>query len=324
MKKMFILILLAVFFSVCLEENSFARAGGGSRGSSSYGSRGSKTYAPPARQAQPQQQNQMQKQAQPQQNMQPAAPQPSPWGGFMRGMAGGLVGGMLASMLFSSLGMGSGFGSGGFGGGIGMIEIILIGLIIFVIYKMVKSKKEQPALATPQGYGQYSSPEPQQAYQYQGSSTATTQQDDLSAGLSYIRQFDSTFDENRFKETAGDMFFKVQAAWMQRDMASVSNILAPEISDQMRKDSAQLKADGRINRLENIAMRNVAITEAWQEEGKDFITVEFTANVLDYVTDESGKILEGSNKEPVRFVEYWTFMRKIGTTNWQLSAIQQD
>lgn len=236
------------------------------------------------------------------------------------------MGGMLATMLFRGLGFG-GMGSGGFGGGIGMIEIILIGLIIFVIYKMVKSKKEQAAMATSQGYGRYNSPEPQQNYQYQGNAggqTAYTQQDDLSAGLSYIRQFDSTFDENRFKETAGDIFFKVQAAWMQRDIGQVGNILAPEIADQMRKDAAQLRADGKINRLENIAMRNVSISEAWQEEGKDFITVEFTANVLDYVTDEAGRILEGSNKEPVKFVEYWTFMRKIGTTNWQLSAIQQD
>lgn len=328
MKKIFVLLTLVLFFSVYLEENSFARAGrGGSRGSSSYGSRGSKTFAPPARQAQPQQQGQMQRQqTQPQQNMQPAAAQPSPWGGFMRGMAGGLVGGMLATMLFRGLGMGSGFGSGGFGGGIGMIEIILVGLIIFVIYKMVKSKKEQAAMASSPGYGRDTGSAPQEPYQYQGGAAAPSAayQDDLSAGLSHIRQFDSTFDENRFKEVAGDIFFKVQAAWMHRDLGSVGNVLAPEISEEMRKDIAQMRADGRTNRLENIAMRNVLITEAWQENGNDYITVEFTANVLDYVTDEAGRVLEGSNKEPVRFVEYWTFTRKIGTTNWQLSAIQQE
>ena len=36
-------------------------------------------------------------------------------------------------------------------------------------------------------------------------------------------------------------------------------------------EAEELKRNKRINRLENIAVRSVDITEAWQEEGKDFI-----------------------------------------------------
>jgi predicted lipid-binding transport protein (Tim44 family) len=86
-----------------------------------------------------------------------------------------------------------------------------------------------------------------------------------------------------------------------------------------------MKAKNQANRLENIAIRSVDITEAWQEEGKDFVTVLFYANLLDYTVDKtSGALVLGSKTEPVKFREFWTFMRPVGgRAPWQLSAIQQ-
>jgi predicted lipid-binding transport protein (Tim44 family) len=66
------------------------------------------------------------------------------------------------------------------------------------------------------------------------------------------------------------------------------------------------------------------MSEAWQEGGQDFITVRFLANLLDYTESESGQLLSGSKTDPVKFVEYWTFMRPAGSDKWQLSAINQD
>lgn len=241
----------------------------------------------------------------------------------MRNLAGGLAGGFLGSLLFSSLGFGGGMGhGGGFGGGFGFLEIILLAGLAFVIYKMVKSKKTSvPAYETAgQRYGQdYNS-----NYQpVRDIPQAPAYENDLSAGLSQIRRMDASFDEGRFRETATDLFFRVQAAWMNRDIDGSKSLFAPEILESMRSEVAKMKSEGRINRLENIALRTVEITEAWQEQGKDYITAGITANVLDYVTDESGKLIEGSRTEPVRFMEYWTFTRPVGAGSWQLSAIQQ-
>jgi predicted lipid-binding transport protein (Tim44 family) len=89
-------------------------------------------------------------------------------------------------------------------------------------------------------------------------------------------------------------------------------------------DAEKLKAEKKVNRLENIAVRSVDISEVWQEAGQDFITVRFYANLLDYVEDEStGQVLSGSKTEPVKFEEYWTFTRPVGNQPWKLSAIQQ-
>ena len=60
-----------------------------------------------------------------------------------------------------------------------------------------------------------------------------------------------------------------------------------------------MKAEKKINRLENIAVRSVDLTEAWQESGADFITVRIYANLLDYNVDETtGQVIEGQQDRP--------------------------
>jgi predicted lipid-binding transport protein (Tim44 family) len=89
-------------------------------------------------------------------------------------------------------------------------------------------------------------------------------------------------------------------------------------------DLDQLLRDKQINRLENIAVRNVAVTEGWQEAGQDYITTMIYANLLDYTTDElTGAVVAGNKVEPVKFEEFWTFTRPIGNNPWRLSAIGQ-
>ena len=135
---------------------------------------------------------------------------------------------------------------------------------------------------------------------------------------------DGAFDPARFVDTASDFFFKVQAAWMARDMGAVRDRLTPEMHATLQKECDQLRAARRVNRLENIAVRTVEVTEAWQEEGQDFVTVRFLANLLDYTTDETGtQVIEGSRTEPVKFEEYWTFVRPVGPNPWRVGAIQQ-
>ena len=128
----------------------------------------------------------------------------------------------------------------------------------------------------------------------------------------------------RFTETASDFFFKVQAAWMARDMGSARDLLTPEMHATLQKRCDQLRSERRVNRLENIAVRSVEVSEAWQEGRQDFVTVRFLANLLDYTVDETGtQVMEGSRTEPVKFEEYWTFVRPVGPNTWRFSAIQQ-
>lgn len=307
-----VLSMLAGFF---LASEAEARAGGGR----SFGSRGTRSYsrpvapstAPSPYQAAPQQ-------ARPVNPSPYMQPQPA-GGGFLRSMAGGLVGGMLGGMLFRSMGFG---GSGGYGGGgIGLFDILLLAGIGYMIYRFVKSRRQAAQQAA---YGGY--PAPSQPYTYDATPQPVhaSTQDDLAQGLAHIRQMDGSFSEERFCDQVMDDFFRIQGAWMNRDLAPISTLLSDEIRRAFQEDIDRLLREKRINRLENIAVRNVEIVEAWQEGGQDFITTQIYANLLDYTTDDvTGQVVSGSKTDPVKFEEYWTFTRPVGSGTWRLAAIDQ-
>jgi predicted lipid-binding transport protein (Tim44 family) len=311
------LVLFAIFFLLSvLEFNAYARAGFGG----SMGSRGSRSYSFPRSTPGP---------ASPYQGARqynaPTAPASSPFwgGGFLRNMAGGLVGGMLGGMLFRSLGFA---GGGGMGGGIGIMDIVLIGAILYGIYWFIKRRRMAATAEGPAGNyyreswsgnaGQTSVP--MQAYE------PASQESDVQTGISHIRQMDPHFDEKRFTDGCLDLFFQIQGAWANRDMTGIKNILTNEMFGSFQEQAVQLKDQKRINRMENIAVRSVEITEIWQEKGQDFITAKIYANLLDYTIDEAnGQVISGSKTVPVKFNEYWTFTRPVGDHPWQLSAINQ-
>jgi predicted lipid-binding transport protein (Tim44 family) len=120
------------------------------------------------------------------------------------------------------------------------------------------------------------------------------------------------------------MFFKIQGGWTRRDLTVISDLLTPQMRDTFQGDINRYVADKKINRLENIAVRNVEIVDASQEQGEEYITVRYTASLLDFTTDESGGVLSGSSTDPVKFLEYWTYTRKVGERNWRLSGITQE
>jgi predicted lipid-binding transport protein (Tim44 family) len=234
----------------------------------------------------------------------------------MRGMMGGLAGGFLGSMLFGGLG---GMGSGGLdgGGGFGMLDIVLLGGLAYLGYRFFMKRRQEQAAWPSQGAG--TTPGPYAA----PAAVADTAGEDRNNGLEYIRRMDPAFDGKAFGETASDAFFRLQGGWTRRDLSPVSGLLTDEMRATLQADADALKAKGQINRLENISVRNVEITEAWQESGQDYLTVLFQANLLDYTTDEAGKVLSGSDAVPVKFEEFWTFTRPVGPGAWRLSAIQQ-
>lgn len=296
-----------------LELNAEARAGG----SRSSGSRGARSYSKPATTySQPSQS----------QSRQQLAPQPNPMqqsgGGFMRSMAGGIMGGLLGGMLFSSLaGAGNSLGSGMGGSGIGLFEIILLAGLGYMIYRFIKKKRELSP-ATPAGYGGYQR-EAVAPVAY-GQQSVEPVSSDVHTGLAHVRQMDPSFDENRFNETVMDIFFKIQGAWMNRDIAPVSALLTDEMKRTFQEDVDRLLRDRQVNRLENIAVRKVEIAEVWQESGQDYVTALIHANLLDYTTDDAtGLVVGGSKTEPVKFEEFWTLTRPVGNNLWQLSAISQ-
>ena len=285
--RYFSLVIAAAFIAtIALESLSYARAGGGrSSGSRSFRSAPSQERSF-SKPAQTQNQNQK--------------------GSMLKSIGGGILGGILGGMLFRSLG----FGGGAMGG---ILQIIIIAAIGYFVFKFIRNRmntsRGAPAAAPqPLNHGTL----------FRDDSSLTGFSQD---GMPHL---DPSFDEMGFKDNVMDMFFRIQAAWMNRDLSPVSDILEDRMKGYLQEDIDRLISGRKINRLENIAVRSVDITESWNDGGYDCITVKIYATILDYTVDETtGAVIDGSKTEPVKFEELWTFEKSSGGFRWQLSAINQ-
>jgi predicted lipid-binding transport protein (Tim44 family) len=299
---------------VVLEAVAEARAGGGRSG----GWRGSRSGQAPS---------QFGQSTQPRREAMPQAQQPSPLasqsGGFMRGLGTAILGGFVGSLLFSGLANAGGFG--GFGSsGFGLLEILLFAGLGYFLYR----KFIAPSLALGTGSGslsdrgaQYQAPTP-----LRYSNNPPVQETMPLSGIDYrsLTAMDPSFDADQFLKTAQDIFFKVQGAWNKQDTAGLHSLCGNQLMKTWEEELAQLQLRGQRNRMDNLALRESEISEVWTENGEDYITVRFQANLLDYTVDEkSGAVVSGSDSEAVRFEEYWTFVRPVGPNRWKLTAVQQ-
>jgi predicted lipid-binding transport protein (Tim44 family) len=245
---------------------------------------------------------------------------PGMFGGLMGGLAGFALGGLLGSLLFG--GLGHGFG------GIGLMDLLLIGGGIVLLMMFLRRRREvaAPAYATAGGpasaYGTpWGAPTPQ------GGGTATVEMpagpSELERGIAHIRQMDPGFDPAAVTEFARSTFHEVQAAVKSRDMSRAQRWLTPQMYTELKSQCDQLKAARQTNHIEQIQIRRTELTEAWQEGGRDYVTVFITASLLDYTADDTtGAVIEGSKSAPQNIEEAWTFARPVGDNSWQLSSIQ--
>ena len=296
-------------------DDAWARARSG-------GSRGSRSYSAPARPSPATPTSPSRSISQPQQS--PMAPQrPGLFGGLMGGLAGFALGGLLGSMLFGGLG-------GGFGG-IGMLEILLIGAGLFMLWSFMKRRGQrapEPAYAMAGGpasaYGGGPGGErPGGGGASVAAPSAPAEVSDLERGLGHIRQMDPRFDPARVTELARSVFPDVQTALMMRDAGRIRDRLTPEMYAELQTQCDRLRSGRRTNRVERIAMREATVTEVWQEGGQDFVTVFVAASLVDYTVDDStGAVVEGARDAAQDVEEFWTFSRPVGPNAWKLSAIQ--
>ena len=243
-------------------------------------------------------------------------------GSFGRGLMGGLLGGAMGAFLFGSL-----FGAAG--SGFGILPMILLGVVAYFLFK---SFRKRPLSGSSPGYQPPPARESRNAFgAFQGSADADldipaapeSAASSFETGLAEIRATDPGFDPAYFTEVASDVFFQVQAGWMRRDLSSYRHLLGDKMAEEYEGHFEEMHRKGQINKLESIAIRKVEVVDCGNEAGEDFVTVLFTANLLDYtVDDHSGELIEGSKTSPVKFAERWTWARPEKTESWKLEGIE--
>lgn len=240
---------------------------------------------------------------------QPAPQRPGVFGSLMTGIAGFALGGILGGLLFGGLGGDARFG---------FLDLLLIVGAVFFLFSMFRRPQPAPAYSTAGG-GTSAGPADDG-----GGATleAAAPVSDLERGLGYLRQMDPSFDPSVLARWAATVFSDVQAAIGARDMRPVSDRLTSEQFARLQAQCDRLQNARQTNRVEQIDLQRVEVSEAWQERGQDYVTLCFRGSLVDCTVDDAtGQLVDGS-RSPQEFEEYWTFTRPVGPNRWRLSAIQ--
>ena len=157
-----------------------------------------------------------------------------------------------------------------------------------------------------------------------GATTAARQDGDpvLDEGLRDIRRMDPKFDPSRFTGYIERVFRNTHAARMTRDVDSLRDRVTPELYGELQAQRDRLRSLGHAGHVEQIEIR-AQVTEAWHEEGRDYVTAYIAGTMLNYTVDElMGTVVEGSETILQSVEAFWTFTRPGGLNPWMLSAIQ--
>lgn len=287
-----------------------ARMGGGR----SFGSKPAmrSPAAPPAA---------MQRQAQPnaaqRQNAAQAAAQPSR--GFLGGM-GGMLGGLLAGTLIGSLLSGAGFSGGG------LLDILLIGVLIFIGLKLFARRRataSAPAQAAAAGANggmmQPPMPQPEHLNHYADTSAdnASGSVRDAWGALSdggtpqpQAPNMPAGFDADEFLRGAKAAYTRLQAAWDRRDLNDIAQFATPAVQEALREQLAQESGSSQTE----IMLVNAQLLEVSQEGDKELAQVYFDVLLRE----------DPAQPTPTNAREIWHFVRDPQTGGmWKLDGIQQ-
>jgi predicted lipid-binding transport protein (Tim44 family) len=302
------LTIVAAASLALLADLADARVGGGR----SVGSRGAKTFqAPPATNTAPKPAAPIERSmTQPgksttAQNVQPAAgaaTQASRFGGWKGLLLGGLIGAGLASM----------FGFGALANVLGfLLQIALIGGIIYLAVLFFRSRRAQPALATATAAAGQA---PRNA-NYRDAATALG-----GGGGSALTIGPDDFDA--FERLLGE----VQTAYGRNDLEALGDRTTPEMLSYFAQELDADTKKGVRNEVSQAKLLQGDLAEAWREADGEYASVAMRYSIIDATVEAaSGRVVSGSTTAPQEVTEVWTFRRPGNGTahQWELSAIQQ-
>lgn len=292
--------LSVIFFSLCMgvflslsvvNEAEAKRLGGGkSFGSKMFQQKPAKrnsTAAP----SKAQQQNTAQKQAMAKK-------------GGMMGMLGALmIGGLLGALFF-----------GGAFENINFMDILLIGGIAFLIYKLLASRRRaQPATANGapmDNYGQNEQMHFRQQAEEFGSGSNEEQENILETG-----KIPRGFDGKSFLNGAENVYHLLQKAWDNKELGDLREFCTDNVFGELQDQIRERQSD---NRTEIVSLKSELVNVIKNGNSTE-ATVVFNAELREYDNATSDK------PEVTHVQEAWYFLRPDNRQEhaWLLDAIQQ-
>lgn len=200
-------------------------------------------------------------------------------------------------------GGGGGSSSGGDGGGLAVaiyylirlifmlpfpFNIIVIGVIIFLIYLYYKNNKESSTLNTL-------------------SSLDRKIYDEASA--SPLIASIPGFDQRAFYKKVDIAFYKIQEAWQQKNLKPVRQFISDGVYQRFEAQFLMMNALEQSNTLSGVELHERLIVAAENDGNFHILHVRLSASNTDHFESKKFRQLNSGGYES--YTEYWTFVKKV-------------
>jgi len=225
-----------------------------------------------------------------------AAPAASGMSNWMGPLAGLAAGGLLAAMFF-----------GGAFEGIQIMDILLIALLAFGVFMIIRMMRAKQAPQHAQGQQQYATvgapyeaaPQPEQMPMGGFDHTRTA-----------LHDMPAWFDEHSFLQGARTHFMTLQMAWDANDLNKLREYFTPELFQQLRAQRAEI---GDASNVTDVQSLDAQLLDLVREGDLIVASVLF-----------QGRVREDDNL-PEDIAEIWHVQHAADTAqgDWLISGIQQ-
>ncbi|MBI4642620.1 MAG: TIM44-like domain-containing protein [Deltaproteobacteria bacterium] len=229
--------------------------------------------------------------------------------GLLKFMAGGLLGGVLCSFLFGyplSLYWSQGNWP------VGFLDVVVITTAAYLGYRLLRPLRPKGGAVPIPGFHMPEDLAP----------AVFTIKNEAGPGLARFSHTSSAFNLAVFVEYARQTVFDLHDAWNHEDLDKIKDRVTSQMLEFLGMGLKILSFRGEISRVEDLALSQIVVLMARQEEGRDIITMGFQGRVVDYLLERrSFKLISGSMTYPERLQECWIFEREWGRRSWLLTDI---
>jgi len=227
-----------------------------------------------------------------------------------KGMMGGMLGGLLAGGLLAALFMGEGFEN------IQFMDILIIGLVAFVLFKIARTLMASKAGAQPRpAYAGANQPSPDLQRQQAESTGFASNTSNGSNGFAQVASdipfnLPAGFDLPGFLEGARSHYKTLQLAWNENDLNKIQEYVSIELYNELSNQRRELVGDQHTE----VMFLDAELVRATHNANLAEVSVKFSGRYRDTV--------EGVEED---IKEVWHLERNLTQANspWLIVGIQQ-
>ena len=142
----------------------------------------------------------------------------------------------------------------------------------------------------------------------------------LAGSLEQMHRRDPSFDEKQFLKNARAAFALIVGAFAKGDLASLKNLLGPEVYGAFSKAVETRQAVGQRLETKIIEIKEAELLRARMEGDVARVTIRFVTHQANATYDQANQLVEGNPDGREEIEDVWTFARNLAQKDpsWHL------